>query len=90
MDPFTLHTGKVTPLDRVDVDTDQIIPKQFLKRIERDGQLKDIAFWVVGRTKTELSRLNLYTEAAMVYTKLGAYRGQRLGTPCDPYVTSAD
>jgi 3-isopropylmalate/(R)-2-methylmalate dehydratase small subunit len=37
MDPFTLHTGKVTPLDRVDVDTDQIIPKQFLKRVERTG-----------------------------------------------------
>ncbi len=37
MDPFTSHTGKVTPLDRVDVDTDQIIPKQFLKRIERTG-----------------------------------------------------
>ncbi len=37
MDPFTRHTGKVTPLDRVDVDTDQIIPKQFLKRIERTG-----------------------------------------------------
>ncbi len=37
MDPFTQHTGKVTPLDRVDVDTDQIIPKQFLKRIERTG-----------------------------------------------------
>ncbi len=37
MDPFTSHTGKVTPLDRLDVDTDQIIPKQFLKRIERTG-----------------------------------------------------
>ena len=37
MDAFTSHTGKVTPLDRVDVDTDQIIPKQFLKRIERTG-----------------------------------------------------
>ena len=37
MDPFTSHKGKVTPLDRVDVDTDQIIPKQFLKRIERTG-----------------------------------------------------
>jgi 3-isopropylmalate/(R)-2-methylmalate dehydratase small subunit len=37
MDPFTSHTGKVTPLDRADVDTDQIIPKQFLKRIERTG-----------------------------------------------------
>jgi len=37
VDPFTSHKGKVTPLDRVDVDTDQIIPKQFLKRIERTG-----------------------------------------------------
>jgi len=37
MDPFKSHTGKVAPLDRVDVDTDQIIPKQFLKRIERTG-----------------------------------------------------
>lgn len=37
MDPFTKHTGIVVPMDRVDVDTDQIIPKQFLKRIERTG-----------------------------------------------------
>ncbi len=37
MEPFTTHTGLVAPLDRVDVDTDQIIPKQFLKRIERTG-----------------------------------------------------
>ncbi len=37
MEPFTKHTGLVAPLDRVDVDTDQIIPKQFLKRIERTG-----------------------------------------------------
>jgi len=37
MQPFTQHTGLVVPLDRADVDTDQIIPKQFLKRIERTG-----------------------------------------------------
>src|SRR6185295_6748644 len=35
MKPFTKHTGLVAPLDRANVDTDQIIPKQFLKRIER-------------------------------------------------------
>ena len=35
--PFTTHTGRVVPLDRINVDTDQIIPKQFLKRIERSG-----------------------------------------------------
>ena len=37
MKPFCVHTGRVAPLDRVNVDTDQIIPKQFLKRIERTG-----------------------------------------------------
>jgi len=37
MQPFRKHTGIVVPLDRVNVDTDQIIPKQFLKRIERTG-----------------------------------------------------
>ena len=37
MQPFTTLTGLVAPLDRVNVDTDQIIPKQFLKTIERTG-----------------------------------------------------
>ena len=37
MERFTKHTGLVAPLDRANVDTDQIIPKQFLKRIERTG-----------------------------------------------------
>jgi 3-isopropylmalate/(R)-2-methylmalate dehydratase small subunit len=37
MQPFRTLTSVVTPLDRVNVDTDQIIPKQFLKRIERTG-----------------------------------------------------
>ena len=37
MKPFRKHTGLVAPLDRANVDTDQIIPKQFLKRIERTG-----------------------------------------------------
>ena len=37
MKPFRVHQGRAVPLDRVNVDTDQIIPKQFLKRIERTG-----------------------------------------------------
>ncbi|HET6974107.1 MAG TPA: hypothetical protein VFH96_08800, partial [Pyrinomonadaceae bacterium] len=37
MKAFKKHTGLVAPLDRANVDTDQIIPKQFLKRIERTG-----------------------------------------------------
>ncbi|MCM3632997.1 MULTISPECIES: 3-isopropylmalate dehydratase small subunit [Paenibacillus] len=37
MEAFIKHTGIVAPVDRVNVDTDAIIPKQFLKRIERSG-----------------------------------------------------
>lgn len=37
MDKFTLHTGIVAPMDRENVDTDAIIPKQFLKSIKRTG-----------------------------------------------------
>ncbi len=37
MKPFRVHQGRVAPLHRANVDTDQIIPKQFLKRIERTG-----------------------------------------------------
>jgi len=37
MKPFRVHKGRVAPLNRANVDTDQIIPKQFLKRIERTG-----------------------------------------------------
>jgi len=37
MQPFHVHTGLVAPLDRANVDTDAIIPKQFLKSIKRSG-----------------------------------------------------
>ena len=37
MEPINKITSVITPLDRKNVDTDQIIPKQFLKRIERQG-----------------------------------------------------
>jgi 3-isopropylmalate/(R)-2-methylmalate dehydratase small subunit len=37
MQPFTSHSGRAVSLPRANVDTDQIIPKQFLKRIERTG-----------------------------------------------------
>ncbi len=37
MQPFTLHTGIVAPLSRANIDTDMIIPKQFLKSIKRSG-----------------------------------------------------
>src|ERR1044072_8475414 len=44
MKAFTKHTGKVVAIDRANVDTDQIIPKQFLKRIERTG-FGEFLFW---------------------------------------------
>ena len=44
MDPFTTLTGLVAPLDRLNVDTDQIIPKQYLKTVQRTG-LKDGLFY---------------------------------------------
>jgi 3-isopropylmalate/(R)-2-methylmalate dehydratase small subunit len=37
MQPFTTHTGLVAPLDRANVDTDQMVPKQFLKWVTREG-----------------------------------------------------
>lgn len=44
MKPFVKHTGLVVAMDRANVDTDQIIPKQFLKRIERTG-FGEFLFW---------------------------------------------
>jgi 3-isopropylmalate/(R)-2-methylmalate dehydratase small subunit len=44
MKPFIKHTGLVVAMDRANVDTDQIIPKQFLKRIERTG-FGEFLFW---------------------------------------------
>src|SRR5579864_6091855 len=44
MQPFTKHSGLAAPLDRVDVDTDQIIPKQFLKSIKRTGYDEGLFF----------------------------------------------
>ena len=37
MKPFSKHTGLVAPIDRVNVDTDQMVPKQFLKLLTREG-----------------------------------------------------
>ena len=50
MSPFKTHTGLVAAMDRVNVDTDQIIPKQFLKRIERTG-FGQFLFWDWARLK---------------------------------------
>ena len=49
MEPFTTHRGIIATLDRANVDTDQIIPKQFLKSIERTGFGQSLFFdWRYG------------------------------------------
>lgn len=40
MQPFSMHSGKVMPIDRVNVDTNQMVPKQFLKTLTREGFLR--------------------------------------------------
>ncbi|MBC7900057.1 MAG: 3-isopropylmalate dehydratase small subunit [Saprospiraceae bacterium] len=57
MNKFTLHTGRTVLIDAANVDTDQIIPKQFLKRIERTGYgeflFNDWRFAADGSTKAD-------------------------------------
>jgi 3-isopropylmalate/(R)-2-methylmalate dehydratase small subunit len=50
MKAFIKHTGRVVAMDRANVDTDQIIPKQFLKRIERTG-FGEFLFWDWARNE---------------------------------------
>jgi len=72
MQPFTKLTGVAAPLDRANVDTDQIIPKQFLKRIERTGfgqfLFYDWRFLGDGRTPDPDFELNQpgYEEATIL------------------------
>ncbi|MBM3945926.1 MAG: 3-isopropylmalate dehydratase small subunit [SAR202 cluster bacterium] len=62
MEPFKRLNGTVQPIDRVNVDTDQIIPKQFLKRIEKSGfgpfLFFDWRFKDDGKTPNENFELN--------------------------------
>ena len=64
MHPFRVHQGKVAPLDRANVDTDQIIPKQFLKRIERTG-FGEFLFYDWRRARTVRRPVFLPQSAAL-------------------------
>ena len=70
MKPFTVHRGRVAPLDRVNIDTDQIIPKQFLKRIERTGfgqyMFYDWRFGTDGKKNPDFVLHDLRYEGATV------------------------
>ncbi|MCU0308223.1 MAG: 3-isopropylmalate dehydratase small subunit [Thermoleophilia bacterium] len=56
MEPFGVVSAPIAPLDRADVDTDQIIPKQFLKRVERTGFGEFLFFDWRGEDFYELDR----------------------------------
>ena len=63
MEPFRKHAGKVAPLYRTNVDTDQIIPKQFLKRIERTGFGEFLFYdWRRGNNGSQDSSFSLNQE----------------------------
>jgi 3-isopropylmalate/(R)-2-methylmalate dehydratase small subunit len=67
MQPVTLIRGTMAPLPRADVDTDQIVPKQFLKRIERTGYGEFLFHEWAKEESFVLNRLE-YREAAVLLT----------------------
>ena len=76
MNSFTIHTGVVATMDRANVDTDQIIPKQFLKRIERTGFGQFLFYdWrftddgVTPNADFELNRINVKGASVLVARK---------------------
>jgi len=75
MEPFTIVTGIVAPLEALNVDTDQIIPKQFLKRIERTGYgdvlFYDWRYFEDGKTPNPDFEMNAprYQGASILLTK---------------------
>ena len=65
MEPITVYKGKVAVLNRMNVDTDQIIPKQFLKRIERTGFGQFLFYnWRFNEDGTENPNFELNKPAA--------------------------
>ena len=82
MTPFTTHTGLVACMDRANVDTDQIIPKQFLKRIERTGYGPFLFFdWrYLGDGQTPDPKFELNQPAATGATILLARRNFGCGS----------
>jgi len=67
MRPFVKHTGLVAPLDRHDIDTDQIIPRQFLKRIDRTGY-GDFLFWGWRQSPEFVLNDPAFSEASILVT----------------------
>ena len=87
MEKFTAHTGVVMPLDRANVDTDQIIPAVHLKRIERTGWGQFLFMGLIGVVIASLVGIFWHSDAlqfvisvvgVLVFTGLTAWDAQRL------------
>lgn len=75
--------GKVQPLE-----TEVLASDEELILGSKEGKLKvsprkNEAEWIVGDARRKLTLLELESNVQLIYTALGAYKGQRLGTPCD-------
>jgi 3-isopropylmalate/(R)-2-methylmalate dehydratase small subunit len=67
--PFRIHTGLVAPLHRANIDTDQIIPKQFLKRIERTGFGEFLFYdWRHNQSEPFVLDMPIYSGASILVT----------------------
>jgi len=86
MKPFKRHTGLVATLDRANVDTDQLIPKQFLKRIERSGfgrlLFYDLRFNLDGSLKPDFELNQPRFEGASLLLALGQLRLRFISRAC--------
>ena len=85
MDAFTIHTGTAAPLHRSNVDTDQIIPAEYLKRITRHG-FEDALFALVG-LRTRILYLIVRNIKVCRFWSLDQILGQvlRASMRCGPY-----
>ena len=83
MEPFRTLTALAAPLDRTNVDTDQIIPKQFLKRIERTGY-GDFLFFDWRRNGGGRSRSVLRAERPALQGRTNPHRRQELRLRIEP------
>lgn len=91
MQAFTTHTGIVATLDRANVDTDQIIPKQFLKRIERTGFGQYLFFdWRFNTDESDNPEFELNQPAAKGASILLARRNFGCGSSREHAVWALD
>ncbi len=87
MEPFHTLTALAAPLDRANVDTDQIIPKQFLKRIERTGY-GEFLFFDWRQTPDGRARSRLCAERSALQVARRFCRGQELWLRIEPRACS--